>query len=151
MEQSAAVFLKRQAAFNRDVLKKNLEVISSEESLVFPLGEANCANFILGHLIFIRNAMIQMLGGSPVWNNNEHLFYNRGAVPKEHLIEFLDFQTLQNFLEASNDELEKGLSTLEAMEEEQIENFAGLMLHEIYHAGQLGYLRGLLGKEGAIK
>jgi hypothetical protein len=67
MEATALEFLKIQVDFNNDVISKNIAGISNEEAMIFPDNNANPANWILGHLIFIRNAMIQVLGGDKVW------------------------------------------------------------------------------------
>jgi len=36
-------------------------------------------------------------------------------------------------------------------DEEKLKNITGLSFHEAYHAGQLGVLRRIAGKEGALK
>jgi hypothetical protein len=43
----------------------NIEGITNEEALIFPNGEANCMNWVLGHLIHIRNPLLNILGEEP--------------------------------------------------------------------------------------
>lgn len=151
MNTTALEFLKIQLDFNYDVLTKNIKGISNEEALVFPNGDVNCANWVLGHLIMVRNALIKILGGNAVWNDDEFLFYSRGEKPLEQKDNFIDFETLVSYLKDTQNELNRILAKKESLEEEHLQDLAGLSLHEIYHCGQLGTLRRLLGKEGAIK
>ncbi len=151
MEAKALQFMKIQLKFNDQVIVKNIDEISNEEALIFPAGGANPANWIFGHLIFIRNSMIEILGGKAVWNNDAYTFYERGAEPKAHTGKFPEFDILKNFYSESRIILDRLLSETEYINEKDAEDLAALMLHEIYHAGQLGYMRRLLGKEGAVK
>lgn len=151
MDTNALEFLKIQTDFNNDVISKNISGINNEEAMIFPNGEINSANWVLGHLIFIRNAMISVLGGEKVWNDEEFFFYNRGEKPLQHKEKFPDFETLKSYFKDSQNELERIFRKLENINPENMQDLAGLMLHEIYHAGQLGILRRFLGKEGAIK
>lgn len=151
MEATALEFLKIQVDFNNDVISKNIAGISNEEAMIFPDNNANPANWILGHLIFIRNAMIQVLGGDKVWEDEEFSFYDRGEIPLQKKEKFIEFETLKSYFKDTENELNRIFRSLEKIEPETINDLAGLMLHEIYHAGQLGYLRRILGKEGAIK
>lgn len=151
MQATALQFLKIQLQFNNEVISKNLAGISNEEAMIFPNGEVNNVNWVFGHLIFIRNAMIKILDGTPVWNDEDYSFYDRGAKPLEHKDEFPDFEFLKSKFEKSSEEISSALEKLENVKPETVEDLAGLMLHEIYHAGQFGILRRILGKEGAIK
>ncbi len=151
MEANTLQFLKIQFGFNSSVISKNIAGISNEESLVFPNGNANPANWVLGHLIQVRNAMISILGGNPVWNEEEFSVYNRGEKPENHVQNLTPFENLINYYKDSEKELNRIFSILKETDPKFTEDLAALMLHEIYHAGQLGYQRRLLGKEGAIK
>lgn len=151
METNTVAFIKIQADFNNNIISKNISGISNEEALIFPNGDVNCMNWIVGHLLFVRNTLIEMLGGEPVWNNDEFLFYNRGAKPLENTDKFPPFDTLKSYFKDTENELNRVLNRLQEINADRIEDVAGLMLHEIYHSGQLGYLRRILGKEGMIK
>lgn len=150
MKSNAVQLLETQIKFNFDVANKNMDGISNEEAMIFPNGEANCMNWILGHFIYIRNSLIQILGGNPVWEKGKYDFYQRYAKPWEHKDEFPSFEELKSALKSSQDELLEALENTEDFKSENIEDLAGLSLHEIYHSGQFGYLRRILGKENAV-
>ncbi|UOE42320.1 hypothetical protein MTP09_06705 [Chryseobacterium suipulveris] len=151
MKATAHEFLKIQLDFNNSVISKNISGIIHEESMVFPNGEVNCMNWVFGHLIFVRNTMIQILGGEKVWNDDEFSFYARGEKPLLHQEKFPDFETLKSYFKDTENELNHVLAKTENIKAENLEDLAALMLHEIYHSGQIGYLRRILGKEGTIK
>lgn len=136
---------------NYKVISMNIEGISNEEAMIFPNGEANCMNWILGHLIYIRNAFLNVLGEDSVWDNDKFSFYNRGEIPLNRKNEFISFEELKSYLKETQDKLESKLNSLESIDSGIINDVSGLSLHEIYHSGQFGYLRRILGKPGAIK
>ena len=151
MKSNTVLFLKTQIEFNSNIILKNIEGISPQESMVFPFEEANCANWIFGHIIFVRNGLLQILDEKPVWNNDVFIFYNRGAKPLLDQEKFLDFEELKTYFHETQNRLMNVFEKLEDFKTDNIPDLAGLGLHEIYHAGQLGYIRRFLGKEGAIK
>jgi hypothetical protein len=136
---------------NYKVISMNIDGISNEEAMIFPNGEANCMNWILGHLIYIRNAFLNVLGEEPVWDNEKFSCYNRGEIPLNRKDEFVSFEELKSYLKQSQDKFETKLNSLESIDPAIIKEVSGLSLHEIYHSGQFGYLRRILGKPGAIK
>jgi len=133
------------------IISMNIEGITQEESMIFPNGDANCMNWILGHLIYIRNAFLNILGEESVWDNEKFSCYNRGELPLERKDELVDFEELKSYLQQSQDKLEAKLITVESFDPKIINDIAIFCLHELYHGGQLGYLRRILGKPGAIK
>ncbi|KMQ64736.1 hypothetical protein ACM46_10895 [Chryseobacterium angstadtii] len=143
--------VKVQVFSNYKVILMNIEGISHEESMIFPNGEANNMNWILGHLIYIRNPFLEMLGEKPVWDSEKFSSYNRGAIPLERKDELVTFEELKSYLKESQDKLEAKLISMESFNPEMINDIAIFCLHELYHSGQLGYLRRILGKPGAIK
>ncbi len=150
MEATALEFLKIQFHFNSDVIAGNIEGITDEESRIFHPNGANPLNWIFDHLILIRNSMIEILGGTPVWNDAEFSMYNRGEKPANHQNSFTDFEVLTTCFNESSAELNRILTVGKEINAENINDLSALMLHEIYHAGQLGYIRRILGKAGAI-
>ncbi|WP_288374022.1 hypothetical protein [Chryseobacterium culicis] len=143
--------IKNQVASTYYVITANTEGITHAESMIFPNGEANCMNWILGHLIYIRNPLLNILGEESVWDREKFSFYNRGEIALDHKDKLISFEDLKAYLKQSQDKLEAKLNTLESFEPEMIKDISTLSLHEIYHSGQLGYLRRILGKPGAIK
>ncbi|WP_079242153.1 hypothetical protein [Chryseobacterium indologenes] len=143
--------IKNQVTSNYYVITLNIDGITHEESMIFPNGEANCMNWILGHLIQIRNPLLNILGEESVWDSEKFSFYNRGEMPLDRKDELVNFEDLKSYLKQSQDKLEAKLSNLEHFQSEMVKDISTLSLHEIYHSGQLGYLRRILGKPGAIK
>ena len=151
MEATALEFLKIQFDFNSEVISKNIAGITDEESRIFHQDGANPFNWIFGHLILIRNSMIEILGGKPIWDDEDFSIYQRGEKPENHKNNFTDFDTLKSYFKDSETELNRIFKGSVDINPKNISDLSALMLHEIYHAGQLGYVRRLLGKEGAIK
>lgn len=143
--------IKNQVVSNYQVISLNIEGITHEESMIFPNGEANCMNWILGHLIYIRNPFLNILGKESVWDSEKFSCYNRGEIPLNRKDELISFEDLKSYLKQSQDRLDAKLSTLDCFKPEMVNDISMLSLHEIYHSGQLGYLRRILGKPGAIK
>lgn len=143
--------IKNQVTSNYFVITMNIDGITHEESMIFTNGEANCMNWILGHLIYIRNPLLNILGEDSVWDSERFSFYNRGEIALDHQDKLISFEDLKSYLKQSQDKLEAKLNTLKSFKPEMVKDISTLSLHEIYHSGQLGYLRRILGKPGAIK
>ncbi|MFZ4929227.1 hypothetical protein [Chryseobacterium sp. Mn2064] len=143
--------IKNQVESTYYVITLNIDGITHEESMIFPNGEANCMNWILGHLIYIRNAFLNILDEESVWDREKFSCYNRDEIPLNRKDELISFEELKSYLKQSQDKLITKLSSLESFDSEKIKDISTLSLHEIYHSGQLGYLRRILGKPGAIK
>lgn len=143
--------VKVQVFSNYKVISMNIEGITNEESMIFPNGDVNCMNWVLGHLLYIRNAFLETLGEEPVWDGEKFSCYQRGAIPLDRKDELVTFEELKSYLEKSQDKLEAKLISIESFNPESINDIAIFCLHELYHSGQLGILRRILGKPGAIK
>lgn len=143
--------VQHQVSVTYKVISINIEGITHEESMIFPNGEANCMNWVLGHLIDVRNGLLHILGEDLVWNGEPFSAYKRGVIALEKKDEFVDFEELKSYLQKSQEKLEAKLNTLDRFNPENINDIATLCFHENYHSGQLGYIRRLLGKSGGIK
>ena len=144
-------------------INRNLEGVAHEESLVRPPA-GNCLNWVLGHIVLYRGTMLKIIGRRPLLEGERADLYRRGSHPdgSEH---YLDLATLRGLLSDSHQEFIPALSVMTDQElaanvpEEfnrpplagSIGNaLARLSFHESYHAGQIGLLRRIAGKEGAI-
>lgn len=141
--------LRAQLEANYLIANKNIEGVSQEDSLVFPGDVANPMNWLLGHLVFSRNRLLEVLGGQPVWEN--FTAYDRGYKAKDTKGDFRDFEALKQFFAESHSRLMPLLDKLEQLPDNIQKDVTSLVLHEIYHCGQIGYMRCLLGKPGVIK
>jgi uncharacterized damage-inducible protein DinB len=105
-----------------------------------------------------------MLGEEPVWAEGALQRYIRGTQPLRDSAEALDFGELVGAWEEAVRRFDVGLSrlTVAALDApaashpgadpgETIRSLlTGLLFHQAYHTGQLGVLRRLVGREGAI-
>ncbi len=147
---------------NYDVLKKNLDGVTHEESLIQPEGGGNCLNWVLGHIVATRDYAIQLLNQSPVWDREIAGVYRRGSDPLRDGSNAQPFEKMVADLERSQNRLVAGLSIVSEPElsapaaDKSVAETVGetlfvLQFHEAYHAGQTGLLRRIAGHEGAIK
>lgn len=144
-------------------VRRNLEGVSHDESLVNPEPFGNNANWILGHLVDSCNGVLRLLGQPTVLEPAALGRYRRGSDP---LLDAGDAVALERLLEAWDDASRRvnvGLkgATGDLLDAPLPEGnprigdtigaaLAFLAFHQAYHAGQLGLLRRLLGKSGAI-
>jgi hypothetical protein len=153
-----------QYRFAHYVLKTNTEGMDHADSLVQPQPAGNCANWVLGHILVSRNMILRLLGAEPLLGDDESQPYRRGSAPLgDGAADAVSFEKLLGMLDASQETIMERLPTLddEALarevtgpfgKPEQLGNVIGaLHFHEAYHAGQIGVIRRLLGREGAIK
>jgi len=145
--------------FAHSALERNLEGLTDEESVAPPGTAGNCANWLVGHLLWTRDAIHGLLGLPPAWP--AHLGssqpYSRGskgfsganAVSLTMLREALagsQEQVMAALGRISTSRLEERATDTQTVEE----RLAFLGFHEGYHVGQVGLVRRLLGKSGAI-
>jgi uncharacterized damage-inducible protein DinB len=145
--------------FSHMTLTRNLEGITHEESLRAPDGGGNSLNWVLGHLLYHRNVVMQLLGKPPVWDPEKAARYARGSAPLGPDDNPQPLESIRAELDRSQAPL---VEALEALTEEQLaaplengktlaERLTLLGFHEGYHGGQISLLRRVLGHEGAIK
>jgi hypothetical protein len=145
--------------FAHIALERNLEGITDEEALISPRPAGNCANWLVGHLLWTREMVHGLLAIPSAWPSElgPHDLYRRGAT------EFVPAQAvsltrLRSALATSQEQVMSALGTISAprLEERATETstvgerLAFLGFHEGYHVGQVGLIRRLLGKAGAI-
>lgn len=146
----------RMYQINQFAALRNLDGFTHEESLRGPDGGGNCANWILGHIMSSRNHLLGLLGAEPVLPANRLAVYQRGSKGLDG--QELPFDTLlQAFVDAQG-RIEAALLGMSedrfaelVQAEKPPENPALLQFHEAYHIGQLGLLRRIMGKAGAIQ
>lgn len=141
-------------------LELNLEGFSHEESLIAPDTGGNCANWVLGHVVFHRDFVLDILGGQRFWTPEEGQVYATGSRPLE-AAHARKLEVLRDNLHRAHERL---MTVLEAKTEADLsaeittprgtitlgQRLAFLAGHELYHAGQIALLRRILGKPGAI-
>lgn len=151
--------------FSNFVLMRNLEGITNEESLEQPVPGGNCLNWIVGHLLFSRHELLEVLGAVSAAEKQHYDRYRRGssamtdaaeAHPLDSMIaRFEETQTLyRHAVENVSEErlAEKAPLSPANDPEETIESLlTKFAFHENYHVGQTGILRRFIGKEGMLK
>ena len=150
------------------ILLANLSGITHEESLQSAGGSANGINWLAGHILNSRSRLAARTGtpGGPFLSEQESAWYGKGSkaigagdpcVPLERIVEGLRQSVdviAARLAQMSHAELEAEVDrsmfpippekpTLGALVE-----FA--ILHEMYHSGQIGLVRRVLGKASGI-
>jgi len=153
--------LRRLFQLNSFVLERNLAGVTQEESLRHPAEGGNCINWVLGHILTTRNAIHGLLGDEPLWPADRAARYARGSdairgagagvLPIAELVRDLDTSNAR--LSAAFERTTDGDLTRPSAESDASvgDMLVTLAFHEAYHAGQLGVLRRVAGKAGAIK
>jgi uncharacterized damage-inducible protein DinB len=147
----------RMFQLNHYAIMKNIEGLTQEESLRAPAPGGSSLNWVLGHIVATRNIILKQLDREPILRDREAAVYARGSDGRS-AERALELDALIAALNDSQPRLVEGLKSLPAerlaaslASEALGENLAGLQFHEAYHAGQLGLLRRLIGRDGAIR
>ncbi len=150
--------------FSYGAINRNLDGLSHAESVVLP-PSGNCLNWVLGHVVNARGLLLTLTGGTPVLTGAQAEPYKRGS-SSGGVDGLLDLATLRGLLADSQQQLIPGLAAMsdEAMARSVpepynrppltgsvVDAFGRLYYHESYHNGQIGLLRRIAGKEGAIR
>lgn len=157
--------LRTQLKFVHYSVHANLEDISDEESLASAERGGNSINWVLGHMVHSRAALLELLGGEPVLDTRGAEFYGRhtqpiGAgsdcVPTSELLRLYDGsqEVLLEKLSGASDATIAGDVPGIFDPEQKMQcgiKLAALAFHEAYHAGQLGSIRRAIGRDSAIK
>lgn len=143
------------------VIARNVEGLTHAGSLAPAAGGGNTANWILGHLVSVQNGVMHIIGAPAVWES-EQLERARFDHPIREAGEAIDWDSLVERLSASRDACLTALASLtdEALAERMPDAFGrdstragvlgGLVVHQGYHAGQLGLARRAAGLRTAI-
>jgi DinB superfamily len=162
---SAIDVFRHQAGLVRAVVRMNVEGITHEESLAQPEPGGNCFNWVMGHLVATYNNSLPLLGQEPVRGKEALARYDRGSEPVRDASEAAPLSELLAAWNETVDRVDAGLAALspEVLDRpapfspggdpnETIGTLVSTVLfHQTYHAGQLGLLRRVAGKEGAIR
>lgn len=136
--------------YNHYVVNKNLEGITHRESLMTPQAGGNCINVVMGHIVVTRDTLLESFGFEGMCDEKMKNVYAQGAPP----IKAEDATDINKLLKMYNESQEKVMKVIPQTDlsgdEEKKKNLLGLAFHEAYHAGQIGILRRVIGKEGKI-
>lgn len=153
----------RQLQGAHGALLRNLDGVTHEDSVVRPASGANDANWVVGHMITVRNRFLPAVGESAVWDEARGKLYvtpSTGDTASR-----VPFDEVRAALALSHERLIAGIARLDDAGLAQKAPFSprnnpdetvqslllGMVVHEAYHAGQVGILRREMGKDGAIR
>jgi len=153
--------LAMQFGFVYQMVADNVERMTPDESMIQPPAGANCANWILGHLTNVQNAVMALIAEPPVWESDQ--LARAGWDPITGQANAIDWDTLRDRFLGSRKRCVAAISALteERLAEQVPHPFGGLTsrgellgilsFHQSYHSGQLGMARRMAGLEGAVK
>jgi uncharacterized damage-inducible protein DinB len=155
--------LKLQINMCNRALQINLDGFTEEEALRQPEGGGNCVNWVVGHILASREPILQLVKQPRVVSEAFEKRYQRGSQPVTGEAEdTASLAAMKKDLKLSEERIQQGLEVLTAhdlnepvglfgSDKTRAEQLAFLQFHEAYHVGQIGTLRRMVGKEGAIK
>jgi len=157
--------LRYQAHMTRAVVRMNMEGVTHEESLVQPRPAGNCLNWVLGHLTSIYNGAMPLFGAEPVRPETTLARYARGSSPILSPDDALPLAELTAAWEDACTRVDAALADFPTARlaaplptsptGEPNPTVGSVMttviFHQAYHAGQLGILRRVVGREGAVR
>jgi hypothetical protein len=142
------------------VINKQVEGVTHEESLLQTDFRANTMNWVLGHLLWERQAILELLGMEPVvdkaltdryaYDSEPITAESEGVIPLGEMLGYFQ-QTEEKFAE--------GFAKMDDSRWNEAVNDKGttmwmrvefLAWHEAYHVGQLELLRQLTGKDDKV-
>jgi uncharacterized protein YciI len=126
--------------------------ISHEESVLQLPFQANCFNWVLGHILVGRHNALAALGQLPFWDEEKLSLYRAGSAPITSGEKAQPLEVLLADLDESQRRLTEVLSACTGEDLAHSngtdpdaapvwQELAGLRWHETYHIGQLGTLR----------
>lgn len=154
--------LVHQVRFAQMLLHKNLEGVTPEQSLVEPDPGGNSLNWVVGHICFARNSMLKIMRGAGHLPGDALKIYGRGgdysretAVGLGMLVTHhtaMQQLLIDGLCEISEEQFAAPapFSPVDDPQETVGSLLTKTIAHEMYHAGQAGLLRRILGLKGAI-
>lgn len=144
-------------------LSTNVDGVTPEMSIVRPDPGVNSINWLVGHVLTVRNILLPIIGRDPIVDEVRTAPYQHGAKTDDPGA-LIPLPELLDLLGSSHESLLAGIA---AIDEERLvskspfspgndpNETVGSVLtksafHESYHAGQTGIVRRLLGLPGAI-
>jgi uncharacterized damage-inducible protein DinB len=140
---------------NHSLLARAIEGLSAEQWLMQPCEGANCALWIVGHIVWARSRALQLIGFT--WTKPWISLFERGSKPAAEGIyppveEVLDaWDDLRVSFPAALEQISDATLAIAAQQPSpSLDGTVGgmiafLAMHESYHVGQLVYLRRLVG------
>jgi uncharacterized protein YciI len=146
---------------NGQLIMMQADGLTHADSLLQLPFRGNCLNWVLGHILSNRSRVLDLLGETPFWGEEEVARYARGSEPITSEGQALPLERLLEDLERSQELIKAALARVTPQEMAAPlegdkggrtlgELLVGLHWHETYHAGQLEILRQLAGKDDVV-
>jgi len=138
--------------FNTWLIHNHVDGVSDEDSLLQLPFKANCLNWIVGHIVWRRNACLVTLGLAPLLEEEVAARYMTSSAPITSAAEARPLAQLLDDLDRSQQALKAALeeaseaALAQVVENDRgtkrvVEHLQGFHWHETYHIGQLDILR----------
>ena len=142
-------------AINYRVIRRQVDGLTHEDSLLQLPFRGNCLNWVLGHIVATRNRALALLGEPPIWSEAEAARYATGSEPITSNADALPLEKILRDLDCSQERLTAALRRATDLNIPQGEDTVGeqlafLHFHEAYHTGQTEMLRQLAGKNDKV-
>ena len=157
--------IRYQAQVVHQVVHRNVDGITHQESLLQPEPGGNCLNWVMGHIVFARQGWLTtVLGEAPLFDAATIARYKRGSSPLTDGSLALPFEELVAAYDRAQAPLVAAMARLTSERLAEKAPFspgndpsetvgslvAKLCFHEGYHIGQTAILRRVLGRVGGI-
>jgi uncharacterized damage-inducible protein DinB len=161
MTPPAAKILIDLLQFNHEIIHQQLKDITHAESLLQPPFRGNCMNWVIGHILDVRQGWLNLLGLPGILTEDEQKRYGYGSEPITTAAQAIHLDSLVKKLDESLATLVNKLENLtQADLDREVEIWRGKLplaqalsfaqWHEAYHTGQLELLRQLAGKNDHV-
>lgn len=152
MTSARADAIREDYAGNMFLLRRFVENITHDESMLTPPMPCNNLNWLVGHVVFRRNTALELLEADPVWDSTWSAVYQSGSEPVRAGGKVKDFRELVEDLEVCADRITSALDTMQDSDLEPEretdrgrkpiwQHLEGLHWHETFHLGQIEMLK----------
>jgi hypothetical protein len=142
------------------VIERQVEGLTHEDSLLQPEFRANCMNWVLGHILWERQAVLELLGRERNVSREELVPYEYESAPiAADSPDVIRLEVMLQYIQESGKRMAEGFANLDekawlgAINDkgtQMWERAEFLAWHEAYHVGQLELLRQLAGKDDKV-
>ena len=150
-----------QLGFSHFCIVTNVDCVTDEQALLEPAPSGNPMNYVLGHILSVRNHAFEKLGAKAFWPDELCKLYNTSWTRADRS-KLLPLTELAKCAVETHEQFKKAIESYTGSWDEKFAepSIAGsnsmgeliqfFLMHEAYHAGQLGSLRRTLGLKGKI-
>lgn len=141
--------------FHTRLIHRIINDVTHKESLLQPPFDANCLNWVFGHIISNRSHTLEALRINHTWQEEIRKFYDSGTEAVKPDSKSIRVDVLRQYLDQSqaliNSELENipdaflnALLTNYRGEKSRFEHASSFHWHETFHIGQLDLLKSMV-------